>query len=264
MLFKGKQKGESTWAKYSEAMSEGTHSIQQLRDQFCNIELMTGGVLNSCWGWSQFLYGCWAMIITLGVTIVFLVGGAGMMLAPPTKCIRMAALGMFCIAAVLNLLGTGAYVLLTINMNRWLHEIYGSHDGLTFSMGSVMAVGLTVAAGVLPLMVWFCSALPRAEDEEYYDYPVDAYGNPLPCDQYGNPLPVDQYGNPIPVDKDGNPTYPDGGAGGSGYDAYGGGAPPQGYDMGPGPGYGGQGGPGYGAQGGPGYGQGGPPPGQQW
>lgn len=229
-----KEEGEAKWAKMKETLSPGDHSIQQLRDQFCNIELLSGGFLNNCWTWSQFMYGSWILGFCLVITIVFLIAGAGLLCAPPTKCIRYSALGMYAAAALFNAGGTGSYVVLTFNLNRWLLEIYGSHDGLTFSMASIFTGALTIIVVLLPVMVWTCSALPRGFDDEYDDCgpPVDQYGNPLPVDQYGNPLPVDQYGNPLPPPGAGAPpgAYPDPNAGGWGQDpnaGWGAAPPPQ-------------------------------------
>lgn len=216
-------KGESAWGKMMEACAEGDHSIQQLRDQFCNIELLSGGFLNNCWVWSQVLYGSWGMAFAMVCTSCCMMTGTALLMTTPGKCSRMAAMGMFSTAAVVNLLGTGSYVMLTFPLQRWLHEIYGSHDGLTFSQGSVVAAACTVCVCFMPVMVWFGSYRATVqqfdEDEEYWDdgtgagAGVDAYGNPLPVDQYGNPMYGDasQYGDPSQYPPPGDASqYPPG------------------------------------------------------
>lgn len=213
------------WKRMSETLNDGDHDIQRLRDEFCNADMFTGGFLNNCWIWTQFMYGSWAMGLSLVITIVFLLAGAGMTCAKPTKCIRWAGLGCYCTAAFFNAGGCAGYAFLTMNMSNWLMEIYGSHGGLTFSMASLFAGTLSLGVILLPFMVFACTMLPsRYDDDEDdgYGTPVDQYGNPIPVDQYGNPIPVDQYGNPVAVDQYGNPLPPSGPTGSPGpVDQYG-------------------------------------------
>merc|ERR1719487_2910109 len=178
--------------KFVEALENEDATIQGLRDQFCNLELVLG-FMNNCHVWSLLLYGSWLMAFALIMTVILMVTGSGLLLAKPTKCMRKTALMLFAAAAVINFLGFAGYVGLTFNLQRWLVEIYGSHDGLTFSSATVACAGLTFMVCFLPVMVFFCTNQPGGKKDD--DYDEQYYGQPM-LDQYGNPAPVDQYGNP--------------------------------------------------------------------
>lgn len=215
---KGKKKtaGSRYWKELGKAWGEGDHSIETVRNQLCNIELLGAGYLNNCWIWSQVLYGSWALMVGMVLAMVLLLGGCALLLVKRNRCIRSFALGCFGLAAFASCCGAGAYVVLTFNLSRWLIEIYGSHDGLTFSQGSVAAAALTLLTVLNPGLLW-CARTFTGDESEYYgddDFgpplQVDQYGNPSPAkDQYGNPIPVDQFGNPMVVDQYGNPVQRD-------------------------------------------------------
>lgn len=259
-------KGEMWGHKFAEIMSPGSHPIEYVANQLCNIQMLVP-VVNNCQMWMQMQYGGWTMLIGLVGTNVGLAIGAVMLLGGKTRCLKLTAFACFAGAAFVNVGCLGAYAALTFNFGIWLSDLQLSHPGITFSTCSVACVLLTCVTCMLPALVFFCSGIPKKykDDEEFYDsqgYPTDQYGNPLPVDEYGNPVPVDQYGAPV-----GGPPPPgaydpnmsaaggydpntQGGYGQGGYDAYGaggggGGAYPQpGYDPNQAQYYQGQGGPG--------------------
>lgn len=200
----GKDKGNKGWQMFLNALGgcarddpeckggPNDQTIQSLRDQFCNIELVVPGLLRNCHTWSYLLYGSWILAIGLILTIACLLTGCVVLAAGEGKCIRRTVLGMYCSAAFFNVSGFVGYAFLSMYLKDWLREIYGSHSQLTFSVSSVACAGLTVVVCVLPLMVFACGMKPAYEEDEYWQEQeplLDEYGNPVPVDQYGNPLP---------------------------------------------------------------------------
>merc|ERR1712224_915006 len=93
------------WKAFVDALEPDDKSIQFYRDQFCNIALLSGGFMNNCQVWTYLLYGSWMLAASLVCTIIFLLTGAGLLFAPPTRCVRLTALGMFAVAAAANVGG---------------------------------------------------------------------------------------------------------------------------------------------------------------
>eukprot|EP00746_Dinoflagellata_sp_MGD_P167678 gnl/MRDRNA2_/MRDRNA2_98509_c0_seq1.p1 gnl/MRDRNA2_/MRDRNA2_98509_c0~~gnl/MRDRNA2_/MRDRNA2_98509_c0_seq1.p1 ORF type:complete len:329 (+),score=52.98 gnl/MRDRNA2_/MRDRNA2_98509_c0_seq1:112-1098(+) len=184
-LVSNREKATRWSEKLQAALSPGGHTIENIKNQLCNIQMLLP-VVNNCWMWTQMQYSGWMMLIGLACSSILLLTGAGLLLAKETRCIRMSAFALFCGASFVNVGCLAGYIALTWNFSTWLAELYLSHPGLTFGSITMVAVVTAFVTLLLPPMTFFCVGFPEKKSKfgEHDDY----YGGSPPVDEYGNPL----------------------------------------------------------------------------
>lgn len=164
------------------------HSVQFMRDQFCNAQLWTFGLLgNMCEIFSYLLYASWACMLGHVIAIVMILFGSMLMCMKPKKCPRWSAMLCYTIAA----LALGGCLTAYCAVSMLLKDLFVpeglSNPEFTLSICAVLSGGLTLLVLILPIMLFTMGRFPRT-------FTKDPYGDPYADDMYGGGGGYDPYG----------------------------------------------------------------------
>lgn len=147
-------------------------TVQFMRDAFCNADLFTGGLTNSCPVWNYLLYGSWCALLGLAVEIMCLLFGGMMMCMKCTYYARWGA--VFCLFAG-PCAGAGSlvgYAILTMYLKDWLTDLMLSLGEFTYSFVPLAAALITAFALTLGPVVMVAGSFPTSRYDERLDDPA--------------------------------------------------------------------------------------------
>lgn len=158
------------YAQKFTAVFEGSgKSIQQFRDQFCNVELLAGGLLNNCGVWQQLLYGSYLAIIAIVIAVVCNLFGVALMFMKPTRCARMSCVALFGVGGFVACGGVAGYFALSLPLKEWLVQIYMSSNSITWGPFCFAAGGIAIVNAVIPAVLISCANMPKKKGRDGYD-----------------------------------------------------------------------------------------------
>lgn len=159
--------GKQVMQKMQSVLEPGASSIQHFRDEFCNVEILSGGILNNCYVWGYLYYGGMLAAIGLGVSIVLKLTAVAMLLLPRTRCVRMAVLTTMGLASFLSFGAVIGYIALTSSFREWLVNVQLAHSGLTYGSMAIVAGVLALASPLPAVLLMACAQFTFAKDDEW-------------------------------------------------------------------------------------------------
>merc|ERR1719335_1445998 len=123
--------GKQVVKKLQAALEPGSHSIQHFRDEFCNVEILSGGLLNNCHVWGYVYYGGLLAAIGLGLSVVLKLIGVALLCLPRTRCVRLSVVSVLGAAAFCSMGAVVGYFALTSSFREWLVNVQLAHSGMT-------------------------------------------------------------------------------------------------------------------------------------
>lgn len=156
-------------SKFTATLEGDGKSIQQFRDQFCNVEILAGGLFNNCQVWQQLLWGSYLAILALVVAILCNLFGVAFMFMAPTRCSRMSCLILFSVAGFVSLAGLAGYMCLSLALKEWLVALLLSSPSITWGPLCMVAVVLALTNAAIPIVLMFCGVFPRKKRADGYD-----------------------------------------------------------------------------------------------
>lgn len=141
-------------------------SLQFMRDQFCNVELFSGGFTDSCQVWTYLMYGSWVALLGLFIEIVFLLCGCMLMCMKVTVCTRWSVILLWMSGALIGCGTLAAYLFMSLNFKEWLTDVQLSPGDFTFSFVAVVASLLSFFCLFLGPIVMMGGSFPTSRYDE--------------------------------------------------------------------------------------------------
>jgi len=161
-----KMVGRSQMEKMLEVLEPSEHSIQFYRDQFCNIELLSGGILNNCQIWNSLYIGSLIAALGLFIAVVALLAGVVLLFLAPSRCIRRSCLICFFIASFSSIGGLAGYCGLSYQFSNWLVNVFLSSKALTLSTTAIVCGLVSCSTLLTPALLLMCGRMQSDEEWE--------------------------------------------------------------------------------------------------
>lgn len=166
------------------------HSIQFMRDQFCNAQLWTFGLLgNVCDIFSWLLYSSWCCQLGHVAAIALIFFGTLLMCMKPKKCARWSAVLCYFIAFLALAGGLVLYAFASYKLSDLFVGEMLSNAEFTLSICPLISALLCILILLLPGVLFTCGRWPRKghlhDDDSYtYDDSHASYGQATDYDPY--------------------------------------------------------------------------------
>lgn len=168
MLLKGAESviGKKKVAKMKQVIqTDEPKSIQFYRDQFCNIDMLSGGALNSCHVWTMLYYGGVLAGVALMLAVAFNLAGIGCMFLPPSRRWRLIVVWLWAIGAAMAMGGVVGWACVTYPLANWLTNVQMAHSGTTYSFMSLVAGVLSMLTPIPAILLLFFGNIPKSDFE---------------------------------------------------------------------------------------------------